>query len=328
MLLNNIQALRAFAALNVVFHHIIDASNIYSRPVMAFATLKGWGPSGVDIFFVVSGFVMVYTQAVRPKTCIEFLENRIIRVVPLYWVLTTLLIGIFLFAPEQFRSMSLTFAHILSSYTFTSVLITEKMPLLYVGWTLEWEMLFYILFGLGLVISWNKPRVIFPTIALILIVSWIQTGLILLEFVLGMFCAQLFLAKRFLGYGGIVLAIGSICLLASIWLKLDWDRFFLWGIPSAMIVYGLLSVKQTNSRLLVFLGAASYSTYLVQVFTIPVFYKIVAPQLTAVDGDILALLCLLSTAVVGCFTYLFLEKPISVGLRQIRFQAKEGLAPE
>jgi peptidoglycan/LPS O-acetylase OafA/YrhL len=71
-MINNLQILRAFAAINVVLFHIIGTSVSYGQGVVQFSFLEGWGANGVDIFFVISGFVMVYTQLKNPKSFFIF----------------------------------------------------------------------------------------------------------------------------------------------------------------------------------------------------------------------------------------------------------------
>ncbi|MDB2405246.1 acyltransferase family protein [bacterium] len=61
-MLLNLQILRAFAALSVVLFHTIGTSSSYGFDTRWISYLEGWGASGVDVFFVISGFVMLYTQ--------------------------------------------------------------------------------------------------------------------------------------------------------------------------------------------------------------------------------------------------------------------------
>jgi surface polysaccharide O-acyltransferase-like enzyme len=75
-MLYNLQILRAFAALNVVYFHIIKSAESYRQPVVLFSFLDGWGANGVDVFFVISGFVMVYTQSVREKKALTFYRTE------------------------------------------------------------------------------------------------------------------------------------------------------------------------------------------------------------------------------------------------------------
>ena len=87
-LLGNLQALRAIAAINVVLFHMIGSAESYGVHARWFPLLGKWGASGVDLFFVISGFVMVYAQARSPKGPVDFLLSRARRIVPIYWVLS------------------------------------------------------------------------------------------------------------------------------------------------------------------------------------------------------------------------------------------------
>ena len=82
----NLQLLRAFAALNVVVLHTIGTADSYGYETNLISYLEGWGANGVDIFFVISGFVMLYTQLDNKKTVKDFLILRAIRIIPIYWL--------------------------------------------------------------------------------------------------------------------------------------------------------------------------------------------------------------------------------------------------
>lgn len=103
--INNLQALRAFAALNVIFYHIIGTSPSYNFQLKTFDFLTGWGANGVDIFFVISGFVMVYIQKNKPRTPKAFLTDRFFRIVPMYWLLTAVIALLLIFLPTSFRQL-------------------------------------------------------------------------------------------------------------------------------------------------------------------------------------------------------------------------------
>jgi exopolysaccharide production protein ExoZ len=127
--LKSIQILRAAAALGVLLDHAGRWLDV--------APIVDIGAAGVDLFFVISGFIMVYTserlfgQTGAPQ---RFLARRIIRIVPLYWTLTAFAaLVLFGFGPNT-----------LGSYLFIP---THRGPILTVGWTLNYEMMFYSLFA-------------------------------------------------------------------------------------------------------------------------------------------------------------------------------------
>ena len=149
-MLSNLQYLRAFAAINVVYLHVLIGGNSYNRPSTMFPILGEWGANGVDIFFVISGFVMIYSQINNPKTILKFYKSRLLRIVPIYWLITFTIILLFLFFPDIFRSFNTDVKKSISSFFFISQLMTKEFPVINVGWTLEWEMLFYLIFGISL----------------------------------------------------------------------------------------------------------------------------------------------------------------------------------
>ena len=144
--------------------------------------------------------------------------------------------------------------------------------------------------------------------------------MIVLEFFLGMIIAHIFHslpAKKELGY--CIFFAGIVLLLASINTSLvdvEMDRFYKWGLPSALLVYGAISIKQVSQSLLKLLGDASYSIYLVHMLVIPVFYKVCASYKAGIDTDMLAISCLLLSILAGVFSFLFIERPLTEGIRK------------
>ena len=139
----SIQYLRAVAALMVVFHHIINAKPWLFNPLENYPSLA----TGVDIFFVISGFIMYV--AARNEAPLEFLKKRIIRIVPLYWVATLA----FVIVKTKLHIFSLTpedWLHIAKSLAFIPhhdpTNPGKIWPYLIQGWTLNYEMFFYLIF--------------------------------------------------------------------------------------------------------------------------------------------------------------------------------------
>lgn len=114
--LNGIQALRAVAVVFVLFSHLFRVEGKYAaETILPNATLIG--VSGVDIFFVISGFIMVYvTDGKRDGLlrAIEFLYRRAVRIYPIYWVYTSLVLVLYIVAPSMVNSGAP--ADILASY--------------------------------------------------------------------------------------------------------------------------------------------------------------------------------------------------------------------
>src|SRR4030095_15095732 len=113
-----VQALRAVAALLVVVYHVFDMWSLRVNPSPPGATWAN-GAAGVDIFFVISGFVMVVSSrrmAAQPGAWRTFIEHRIVRIAPLYWLATTAKLAfVFLLADLTLRS-TVDLDYIIRSY--------------------------------------------------------------------------------------------------------------------------------------------------------------------------------------------------------------------
>ena len=315
----NLQILRAFAALSVVLFHTIGTSSSYGFDTRWISYLEGWGASGVDVFFVISGFVMLYTQLDNKRSVKDFLVSRAIRIIPIYWLLTIIIAVVYLVAPFAFRELVVTPDRLLASLGFMSMALIGKDPIVYQGWTLEWEMLFYLVFGISLFFrSWTATLAV--TTVVLLAVALAASNFILMEFVAGLLIALLFKKYGFKRFGRSSLIVGSLLLLISInsdVRALIESRVILWGIPSVLIVYGAVATKQLNSSIGKLLGDASYSIYLIQMLFIPIFYKALSIIGLNVNSDIMAIICLVANAIGGTIMHLTVEKPITRVLKNV-----------
>lgn len=159
--LYSIQYLRGLAALLVVVAHAWD--HPMTTPNMDASRL---GLLGVVIFFVISGFIMVAISGEGKFSALDFLKRRIIRVVPLYWIFTSLAALLALLLPALFKSTIFTWPHYLQSLLFIPHEAPGRggsSPLLSLGWTLNYEMYFYLCFALLAVLA-ARGRVIVLTL--------------------------------------------------------------------------------------------------------------------------------------------------------------------
>lgn len=310
----NIQCLRAFAALVVVFMHSISTSASYGFEPIFLRFFWGWGAFGVDIFFVISGFVMVHSLLRRPQNAREFLISRLIRIVPLYWFLTSIVLALYLFVPEVFRNIVLSWEWVAFSYFFLSLISLGAHPVVTVGWTLEWEMLFYVIFSSGLLI-----RSISKTLLVVGLALWVLSILIqnyiLLEFFGGMVLAVFNRKYSYSAVTGWTMLLAGLCMLClSLSTELRSDLVFrelYWGVPSMFVVWGLTILPSVeNKNVMVVLGASSYSIYLIQMLTIPAFFKLASTMQFSLLGDALVPICVLVTAIAGILLYYSVEKPL------------------
>jgi len=323
IVLFNLQALRAFAALNVVALHTAVISPSYQLPVSIFKFFDGWGASGVDIFFVLSGFIMIFILSKNSPSPGKFFIDRITRIAPLYYFLTLLLFLSTLFFPELFRTTSqIFFSHLLASIFFVNQFFYNSWPILYDGWTLEYEMLFYLLLTIGLCLKNRGISIGFVVLSIIMLSFYRLVDLIAIEFIFGIAAALIFLYlpnRPWLFW--VYFSTGIIMLISQIVSDLSFIpgmqyRTVRFGIPAFFLVLGLAGIASIKKGLLTRLGDASYSIYLIQVFTIPAFYKGANilnrySIIELIPNDLLALGCITVTACVGILVHYYCEVPLT-----------------
>jgi peptidoglycan/LPS O-acetylase OafA/YrhL len=332
-----IQALRAVAALLVVTYHAFD---MWSARVDSAVAGAGWtnGAAGVDIFFVISGFVMVVSSQrlqLQPGAGRIFIQHRIVRIVPLYWLLTTAkLLVVFFFADLALRS-SLDPDYVIGSYLFLPVTDSAGhfRPLLPVGWTLTYEFMFYLLFALALALRAELRRVIVPGLGLVVVAALLRSeswpawtvlfSTIVIEFIFGVVLAKLTLRGWRMRHGAaVVLLIAGAALIVIVPEGSENLRTLTWGVPAFAIVAGAISLEDRIAmalpRWLLILGDASYSIYLTHGFVLPVLgLAVVSLRRTGMLAEALAIVAgVLAAAIVGVAVYAVIERPIISALKK------------
>ncbi|QZT58426.1 acyltransferase family protein [Mycolicibacterium austroafricanum] len=332
-----IQVLRGIAALMVVLYHVINQSAGF------YAVLPtGVGRAGVDLFFVISGFVMVYVTADRERYAKQFLAMRAARIVPVYWFYTLSAAALMFVLPQLFRSNELTFRHVAMSLLFLphETLEGSMSPVVKQGWTLNYEVFFYILFAIAMAIAARRRVTISITVLLIfaavgycLDLTGTSVGSIdfyfqsiILEFALGMLVASLFLQGKidFVGpiIGIIVILVGFSAMLTLDGLYTFSNRAFIYGIPAAAIIIGVLAFESSSKSLrmpiLQFIGDASYSVYLVHIFPVAVLRAIwPSPMAGALSFSLFLLLSVVSSIALGAASYYAVERTSLKYLRRL-----------
>lgn len=276
-----IQYLRGIAAMMVVWFHAAE-----QLPRVKTLIPNTFGNSGVDLFFVISGFIMVITTTGSAISPVEFMRRRIIRVAPLYWLLTLAMVGAALAAPALFRTLIVTPTTLVESLLFvphfSNSFPTMAWPLLVPGWTLNFEMFFYLVFALSLALP-GRWRVIGLAGVFAALVSAgllfgpfdaaaarVYTSLIMLEFVAGAALAKWWLQHRTeppRAISAIAIVLGFALLLARDSAPLGTGTQMTGAV---LIVFGALNAAFAGTRLplLRALGDSSYSLYLTHLFTL------------------------------------------------------------
>jgi exopolysaccharide production protein ExoZ len=338
-----VQVLRALAALMVAMHHAqYDAAAVAARAGQPFtySKLLPW-TAGVDIFFVISGFIMVYASADlfgRREGPRLFLGRRVARIVPLYWAVMTLFLLIALIVPSAINSAAPSVWQVVASYLFipTTGADGHVQPVYTLGWTLNYEMFFYCLFAVATMLprrwavlavtvffwcSINLPKQFGWPVPQILTVWFSPT---VYEFAFGMWIALAFREGLRIPVwaSGILIAAG-----AALIIRTDWDGFATigrvsgWGGGAAMIVAGcvLANVRPTRSRpwlALVFLGDASYALYLLHGFALSKLF-LAAPYLAPASHVWLyAAAGMIASTSVAIAAHLMLERPMTKSLQR------------
>jgi exopolysaccharide production protein ExoZ len=276
--LNNLQTLRAVACLFVVVFHLSGALSSYGYQNWINSYFLKLGASGVDLFFVISGFVMVYIQVHRKTSPLRFLRNRLLRIAPLYWVLTLTMALVLLLLPGMFRTNEFELDRFVASMLLACGLFLQKETLVFTGWTIEYEFVFYSIFFISLYARKLWLSIAISSLIISACVAFGYIGSIALEFIFGMVIAAIFFVRSFHPrvYLGSLL-LGSIFVLLTGLINVgSIDRSIVWGIPSALIVFGAAGVRQSGSNVMTVIGDGSYSIYLAQAFLIPVFAKLQA----------------------------------------------------
>ncbi len=286
--LDNIQALRGVAVLAVVLAHLMSVESKYAGD-QVLGTVFSTGLSGVDLFFAISGFVMVYvawSAAPGLRSAAAFAFARITRIYPLYWLVSLVVLLLWLVRP-QWVFASNPHVELLASFLLWP---SAHPPLLAVGWTLVHEMYFYLVFTLVVLLPkrWRLAALM-AWGALVLggaALGMAQLGPVArlvfhplsFEF-LGGALAALALA-RFAGRGwGLVLAAGLMLFAAACAVSLSsgmqfwasWHRAAAFAPPAALLVYGAAGAERAGrvfSKVLVWLGDQSYALYLSHVLSI------------------------------------------------------------
>jgi len=274
--LKTIQALRAAACLLVVAYHAIEGSWLN-------------GAAGVDLFFVISGLVMGLSSPPLMDWRV-FAFRRLRRLVPLYWGLTALKLAIGLALPATLAATRPGIWNIAASFLFIPARDGAGMvrPVLGVGWTLQFEMLFYAVFALALAVRRPPIRIVLPLLLPLAIAGfWRQpdwpaplslaNGLVV-EFCLGLLLAGWIpaLSRMDRRAAWCLVLSGGTALLAlpscGAW------RFLCWGVPAVCVVAGATGLEQSLRhrlpRPLLALGDASFAIYLLHPFLTPVLARI------------------------------------------------------
>jgi exopolysaccharide production protein ExoZ len=336
--LNLLQVFRGLASLLVVLAHgSLIFKEVLNRDFLF--NIFDFGGSGVDFFFVLSGFIISYVHRQdigHPSRIKGFLLKRFVRIYPIYWFVLTLKL---LSTSSPVNNNHHGFWEVIKAYLlFPQDRILLSSSFLGVSWTLSYEIFFYLAFSLLICL---KPRFYIPMIAVWLsaillnflgilhlpldgVVLQFLFSILHLEFAMGFLAAYLVSKYRFshssyLLYFG--LFIYTLSAINTFYHLLPISYAIAYGIPSAIIILGGASLEMSKAvitpQFLLLLGNASYSIYLIHGFVINNLTKI-AIQLKIIEfftqnNLLFSIFAIINAGVAvaaGCIIYHYVEKPL------------------
>lgn len=333
----NIQSARALAALAVVAYHLHVLPS---------------GQAGVDVFFVISGFIM---SCVAPYEGRDFLVKRLIRIVPLYWVTTLGIYAIALLRPHWLNTTTAAPDYLVKSLLFIPYMKENGHwgPLNLNGWTLEYEMLFYLVVAAALGCMRARRATAFAALTLALLCACVAVfdprgatvvGHIgqpfVLEFGLGVVAhgvLQTGIAKRVAAPVWAVVAVAAIAAIPLLQMRCGtpegFARVMLWGGPAFVLIVALVALDKWGwtiaNRTVVALGAASYSIYLIHPYVIGTAGKLIGLRADlhtwagfAATCAVLGVVCLS-----GYVCHVWIEKPMLTVLNRRLRRARGPAEP-
>ncbi len=328
--LNSIRTLRGVTATTVVVHHVLIQDG------------QVFGQFRVDVFFVLSGFVIALALEASTVSVRDFIVSRVVRIVPLYWLATLLVFFGALLKPDLFNSTTANIPELLKSLFFIPYRKASGhvFPMLFVGWTLNYEMLFYAASALAL--WWFRRRLSFvlAAIALLLAGLFLVANLVhsddavvavlaydrVLEFPLGF--AVWYAWKKGVRIPVALAAPGVVamyCLMT--WVERAWPDISPLlgnGLPTCLLLMSTLSLEDllidsALTRGLLYLGDASYAIYLSHPFVVEGMRKLIPKVAHGFDVRSPAgmTLAIVAASALGCAVYRYIDKPLQRLMRRL-----------
>lgn len=334
--LDNVQALRALAAVMVIVVHL----EFIVTGMGGVKADAGLFSVGVDLFFMISGFIMVYTTTARKIGPLAFLLNRYARIAPLYWMITLITVVTTLSIPSLTPHTVVTGSTLLKSLLFIPYVRFDGMvrPILFLGWSLNLEMMFYLIFAGSLVIS-NVATRVACCVGLLCVAVFSGIMLhdrlppeigfllqpLLLEFAIGMVIGLLYnyLPKSVLA-GQIAVFVVPLSFATLLLFSRNFYSPFvpISSLPAAMLLLSCLVANRSGfvvrSPAILLIGDASYAIYLVHPFVTQTVVKIseIYAPMASLTLAMLLIVAMIAAILVGIATHFTLEKPLGTMVRR------------
>ncbi|HEY1707289.1 MAG TPA: acyltransferase [Rhizomicrobium sp.] len=337
-----IQYLRGLGAIVVVLYHSVSQLQRF-QPALFWPE---WGALAVDAFLVISGFAMWHMISLRPFTPASFYRNRLLRIVPFYWAMTSVVVAVMLIAPWLLSSSQFDAAHVLASYFFVPwqhpVEHGMILPVLIPGWTLQFDLPFYILVGLCLFLPsrFRFAAMLVPLLVLAALPAFVHSSAtafvfytqpIVLELASGVFLGWLLWrgvrVPAPVALAAVIAGIAVLPLLPSptnvvpqigaYQQMLQRELFYL--VPAFAVVGGCVFFETARPlrhpvKAVLFLGEISYALYLSHPLVLPAVTKVWKALGLVQDGAAnLAYLAIAMAATIAAayVCYAWIERPLT-----------------
>lgn len=337
--IENIQALRGIAVLLVICIHALNVEQKYGGAQSLLPDFLQFGMAGVDLFFVISGFVMVTVTRGKfqnLRQALRFAYHRLARIYPTYWFYSLLLLGVWFVRPTWINAAGGNQVDFLASFL---LLPSHILPMVVVGWTLIHELYFYLVFSLLLLLVPERrlaPAVLLWAGAVWLVNTYspspspavaVAAHPLTLEFIGGCLTAILYFKSsailRAATWIGLASAAAAVSFCAFLYYQhvtgsivlADWWRVAILGLPAVLVVHGLANAERHGYVLptaLIRVGDASYSIYLSHVLTLSAAGRIwsLFALDSVIDNWVMVPALFGLVLLVGFLSYRLVEKPL------------------
>jgi exopolysaccharide production protein ExoZ len=325
--LYSIQALRALAAVLVVLYHgqLAFSTKVTEPGFVGESYIFAFGAVGVHIFFIISGFIMVFTSRFEQRFDAKaFMRRRILRIYPIYWICAGLYLG-------SHAMMGIKYDVDLRSLIGALLLFPEDAPkIIGPAWTLSYEMFFYICFGIAMLAGLTRGLLILGFVFVAMIAAgtalpfddpiWkLVTSTLLLEFLAGAAIGWLFVRQYLPDRGGVALIFMALALfgLGIIWGYERIPSVVRWGLPSALLIAGALIAESGRSlpiwvKRIGHFGDSSYALYLIHILIITAAVQLAmqVPVIKNIQPPVAALLIAIVAIVLAELLHHRVERPL------------------
>ena len=340
MKIQSLQVLRGLAAWLVVYHHYMQIFHSFNSTSSIGEFFSSRGGFGVDLFFVLSGFMM-YLAASRPSTDgWSFFIKRLFRVFPTYWFFTFIIIIAVALIPSAFIYNQYTAYTLIQSLLFIpheNVSGLGVYPVLTVGWTLNYEVLFYSILAVCLAVFKRKGIYICCVLILLFPIVFYSFDNVTMsviknpkmwQFVFGMAIGYIFLKYKIIEIqlfktGLISLIAGGIVLSGIVGYGLIHTT-----ISASLIVIGFILInnlfneKNLLTQFLIKLGDYSYSTYLAHILVLGVLFNFFGDSLSPLKEVFVIISLSLTTYIISHYSYKYIENSSFINTLKVKIIKK------